>query len=56
MENGGDFNIEFSFEKERKLWDNLFSNGLIHIPINCPNCLYNVSIIQSNILNNPYIA
>lgn len=56
MENDQDFHIQFSFEKERKLCNNLFSNGLINIPIKCPKCQHNVSIIQNNSLNNPYIA
>lgn len=50
------FNIKFSFEKERKLWNTLLSIGLIHIPTNCPKCQHNVSIIQNNTLNNLYIA
>ena len=56
MESDNEFHIEFSFEKERKLWNNLFSNGLIHISTNCPKCQHNISIIQNNTLNNPYIA
>ena len=52
MENDQDFHIEFSLERERKLWNNLFSNGLIHIPTNCPKCQHNVYIIQNNTLNN----
>lgn len=52
MENNLEFHIKFSLEKERNLWNNLFSNGLIHIPTNCPKCQHNVSIIQNNTLNN----
>ena len=43
MENDQEFHIDFS-------------NGLIHIHTNCPKCQHNVSIIQNNTLNNPYIS
>jgi len=48
MENGQDFNIDFSFEKERKFWNNLFANSLIHIPTNINYIIYYIILILLN--------
>ena len=48
--------ISFSMQDERKLWNECFSNGLLPIPQNCPNCHHNISIIENNTLINPYIS
>ena len=41
---------------ERKLWQDLFSKGLILTPKECPNCAKNISIIEHNTMINPYVG
>ena len=57
FKNPNDFSLyNADINTERKLWQDLFSKGLIPTPMQCPNCAKNTLIIEHETNINPYAA
>ena len=48
--------LNLNMQKERKLWNEYLSNGLIPFPERCAKCNGNICLNEYNALINPYVG